>query len=273
MLTVVTFKWAKPGYRSTFTAENVNVTRRMVARHYPEPHQFVCVTDDPTGIDPEIKTIPLWDDYSTLANPSWAGGPSCYRRLKVFSEWFESQHEGDRLVVVDLDVVFTADLRPLWNRDEPFLIWRPNYARIPVCASMFMVRRGAHREIWDTFDHMLSPKLAGNAGFKGSDQAWIAYCVGRDTPGWTTADGVYGYKDHILKDPKPVRNISVPPRLLAQARVRAAQRTAASDVPTADGVIYGALPKNARVVMFTGKPDPWDKAALTVSPWIREHYR
>src|SRR5688572_21482656 len=37
-LTVVTWKW-KPaeGYRSTYGPETVNVLRRMVARHYPEP--------------------------------------------------------------------------------------------------------------------------------------------------------------------------------------------------------------------------------------------
>lgn len=257
MISVVTFKWRKPGYRSVFTAENVNITRRMVARNYPEPHRFICVTDEPEGIDPEVEIIPLWDDHARISNPTWVNGPSCYRRLKVFSEWFGSQ-VGDRFVVIDLDAVITGDMRPLWNRDEDFLIWRPGHARTPMCGSMFMLRAGAHKEIWDTFDAALSPRLASAAGYRGSDQAWISYCFKGDAKGWTTADGVYGFKDHICKGLRHRPNITLPPRLAAQAKPQ---------------VNYGALPAGARVVFFTGKPDPWDAEALKVAPWIKDHYR
>jgi hypothetical protein len=33
----------------------------------------------------------------------------------------------------------------------------------------------------------------------------------------------------------------------------------------------GPLSKGARTIIFTGKPDPWDEEALTMSPWIREY--
>jgi hypothetical protein len=257
LITVVTFKWGKPGYRSTFTAENVNTTRRMVARNYPHPHKFVCVTDDPKGLDPEIEAIPLWDDFASIPNPTWVNGPSCYRRLKVFSKWFtELATTGEKIVVLDLDLVITGDLSPLWNREDEFLIWRPGSFRQPVCASMFLLKAGTNQNIWDTFDAAMSPKLAGRAGFRGSDQAWIGYCIGRDAPGWTTADGVYGYKDHIYKAGRPAPTISIP-------RIYKVKAEAPS----------GALPKDARVVMFTGHPDPWHPEALAASPWIREYYR
>lgn len=258
MLSIVTFKWTKPGYRSIFTAENVNITRRMVERHYPEPHRFICVTDDAAGLDSAIEVIPLWNDASHLANPTWPTGPSCFRRLKVFSDWFAEQ-AGERFVVMDLDIVVTGDLTPLWDRPEDFLIWRPNHRGIPLCASMFMLRAGTNQRVWDTFDCALSPKLASNAGYRGSDQGWITYCLGGDTPGWTSADGVYGYKDNLCKGVKFNTKVSLPPRLLARAKSRRGE--------------YGALPPDARMVIFTGKPDPWDKEAIQHSPWILDHYR
>ena len=255
MISVVTFKWGQPGYRSSFTAENVNITRRMVARNYAGEHRFICVTDDPKGLDDGIEVVPLWDDFASIPNPTWVKGPSCYRRLKVFSEWFEGI-AGEKIVVMDLDAVVTGRLEPLWDREGDFLIWRPGTHRQPVCASMFMLRAGKMRHIWDTFDGALSPKLAGRQGFRGSDQAWIGYCIGRDAPGWTTADGVYGYKDHIYKKGKVAPKISVP----RMYRIKASAAT-------------GELPSGARIVMFTGQPDPWDKEAIETSPWILDHYR
>lgn len=263
MLSVVTFKWGQPGYRSTFTAEHVNTTRRMVARNYLKPHRFICVTDDPTGLDPEVEAMPLWDDFASIPNPTWVKGPSCYRRLKVFSEWF-GRIAGERIVVIDLDVVITGDLSPLWDRDEDFLIWRPGQFRMPVCASMFMLKAGARQDIWDTFDAAVSPKLAGRAGFRGSDQAWIGYCIGREAPGWTTADGVYGYKDHINPDVRREPGKRTQP-------VVSVPRLYQKHLPAPKPV--GALPADARMVMFTGHPDPWDAKAIAASPWIKDHYR
>src|SRR4030095_16148363 len=62
MLTVVCWKWRRPvTYRSQYAPETVHTLRRMVAAHYAKPHRFVCVTDDPTGLD-GIETIPIWQD-------------------------------------------------------------------------------------------------------------------------------------------------------------------------------------------------------------------
>lgn len=262
MLKVVTFKWTKPGYRSTFGAEHVNTLARMVARHYPDPHQVVCVTDDPDGIDSAVEVIPLWGDAARLKNPSWPSGPSCFRRLKVFSKWFADTIV-DRFVVLDLDVVITGDLRPLWNRSEGFVIWKPNHRGVPMCGSMFMVRPGTHQHIWDTFDASLSPQLATREGYKGSDQAWISYCLRGESAHWTSRDGVYGYRDDINKV-MPRKNVS---RILVPERLRK------NLPPPAPDIKRGELPKDARIVIFPGKPDPWDPEAIKASPWIEEHYR
>jgi hypothetical protein len=71
---------------------------------------------------------------------------------------------------------------------------------------------------------------------RGSDQSWIAYCLGKNIPGWGMSEGVYSYRDHLVKFHK------------------------------------GNLPKDARMVIFHGRPDPWDYGAIQHSPWIKRHY-
>ena len=44
-----------------YSADYVNTLYRMVKRHCTIDFTFVCLTDDTTGINPNIKTIPLPD--------------------------------------------------------------------------------------------------------------------------------------------------------------------------------------------------------------------
>lgn len=251
MISVVTFKWRpKPGYRSHFMPGHVNVMRNMVERHYKRPHRFICITDDATGLDPRIEVIPLWNDHAEVPNPTWPDGPSCYRRLKL---WSREMHAllGPRFVCLDLDAVIVDDVTPLWDRREDFLIFKTHLKHIPLCGSMFAMNTGTQSFVWDAFDPTTSPALATARGCRGSDQGWLTYCYGADVPGWTNSDGVYSYMEIAPRRPPSHRRRGAPPI-----------------VPGS-----GPLPKNARIVFFTGKPDPWDHEAKTQSPWINEHYR
>jgi hypothetical protein len=240
MISVVVFKWKAEGYRSKFTGHHVNVMRNMVRRYYPHSHRFICVTDDPSGIDSGIEIVPLWDDHAEVKNPTWAHGPHCYRRLKVFSPEFE-QIAGERFVCIDLDCVITGDLSPLWNRPEDFVIFasleRVGMKHGTYNGSMFMMTAGARRQVWERFDPSRSPQLAHRAGFRGSDQGWINYCLGTDEARWTWNDGVYPYRAYVMSKKK------------------------------------GRLPEDARVVVFWGQPDPWMPEALALSPWIKDHWQ
>lgn len=234
VISVVTWKWGPPiGYRSHFTAEHVNTLRRMVARHYPHPHRFLCVTDDAHGLDREVEAIPMWPDHAALLSPHGALSPSCYRRLKAFAAEIEPIL-GARFVSIDLDTVIVGDLSPVWNRREDFVIWGETDPRSFYNGSMFLMNAGARRQVWDTFDPVKSPKTAHAAGRFGSDQGWISYCLGDGEARWTTAEGVYSFRKHIY------------PR--------------------------GGLPAGARIVMFHGHIDPWHPEAQRLS-WVREHYQ
>lgn len=233
-LSVVCWRWApKPGYHSTFAPETVNVLQRMVARHYPDPHEFCCVTDDPAGIDPAVRIVPAWNDFAEVPSPHHGGKPSCYRRLRLFHPDIAATL-GRRIVSLDLDVVIVGDLRPLWNRPEDFVIWGHTHKRTAYNGSMVLLTAGARRKVWDRFDPIRSPATAHAAGNHGSDQAWISHCLGPGEAMWTAADGVYSFRLDVER--------------------------------------YGRLPANARAIFFHGPVDPWSAKAMALE-WVRQCYR
>lgn len=232
-LTVACWKWTPvPGYRSSFDAATVNTLRAMVARHYRRPHDFVCLTDDPGGIDGDVRIIPIWDDYKELPGPH---GVNCYRRLRAFSAE-AADLIGPRFVSLDLDVVLTGDVAPLWDRPEDFVIWGDVARRTPYNGSMWLLRAGTRRQVWETFDPQTSPVRAKQLGYIGSDQAWIGACLGEGEAKWGPEDGVYSW-------PVQVRPFG------------------------------GTLPPNARLVSFHGRDNPWTPGLAARHPWIAEHYR
>lgn len=233
-LTVVCWKWKpKPGYRSLFAPQTVNTLQRMVARHYHRPHRFVCVTDDPAGIDPSVEIVPLWDDLAHLPSPHGGNNPSCYRRLRAFAPDIAAVL-GPRFVSIDLDCVITGDVTALWDRPEPFVIWGDTNPRTHYNGSMFLLSAGARARVWTTFDPRTSPRQAMAAGCFGSDQGWISHCLGGGETKWSRADGVYSFRNDL-------------------------QRTR-------------DLPANCRIVFFHGRHDPWGAFAQGF-PWVKEHYR
>jgi hypothetical protein len=243
MLDVVCWKWKPPkAYRSTFDARSVNTLRAMVARNLRLPHRFTCITDDGEGIDGDVRVIPLWDDFASVPNPSNASNPSCYRRLKMFSA--EAREViGERIVSMDLDVVITGDLTPLFDRSDDFVIWggqtvQPN-GRGPVYnwynGSLMMLRAGTRTKVWTDFDPARSPQAANRAGCRGSDQGWISYCLGPKESVWGTIDGVYSFRNHI--------------------------------VPS-----KGILPAGSRFIAFHGRHDPWHAEVQRVYPWVASNY-
>jgi hypothetical protein len=210
------------------------VLRRMVQRHYDRPHRFICVTDDPCGLEPDIEIVPMWQDLATVPSPHGGRNPSCYRRLKAFSveaeQWF-----GDRFVSLDLDTVVVGDLVPVFDRPEPFVIWGETNPKSFYNGSMWMMTAGARRQVWETFQPRTSPQMAKRAGKFGSDQGWISHCLGKGEATWGRQHGVYSFRVHLDNGAKP-------------------------------------LPADARVVMFHGGTDPWSARAQQLA-WVREHYR
>jgi hypothetical protein len=231
LISVVCWKWSAPGYRSTFTGAHVNALERMVARHYQHPHRVICVTNEPEGIDPSIEWIVDDADFSELPSPHGGMMPSCYRRLRMWrpdiAEWF-----GERFISIDLDVVLTDDVSPLWNRTEDVVLYRDPLYPTQYCGSMALLTAGARPEVWESFDPEHSPQIARGAGFRGSDQAWISLRLPGEAT-WGPEHGVYSFRKDILPS--------------------------------------GIMPKDARMVICHGQHDPWG-AKMQALPWVREHW-
>lgn len=240
----------------------------MVARCYNRPHRFYCVTDDPAGIGDDITVVPMWEDHLYMLNPSHpTNRPNCFPRLKLFSSEMEAVF-GKRFVSLDLDMVMVDDVAPLWDRSEDFIIYDAR-GDDHYNGSMFIQTAGTREEVWTKFDPAESPKLTTKAGMRGSDQAWIRYCLAPNAATWSYEDGVYAYLNLI----PPYRhrrirhlNIQVP----RNAVRRAGGIPGLSPVtPNRDG----SLPENARVVIFAGEFKPWEERTKKLSPWVRTHYR
>lgn len=250
MIHFVCFKWKPPfNYRSTFTAEHVNVLRSMLERHTRVPHRLVCITDDPAGIDHRVECIPLseWDErnLSDVPSPHAGANPSCYRRLRL---WDDSTCDliGRRVCSIDLDCVIVDDITPLVNRAETWVLWG-DYVNPSTHynGSMQLISPGAAREVYTLFDPIETPKQTIAKGFHGSDQGWLSMFFGAPDPerAWTAEDGVLSYRVHCRKGMNWEKRENV------------------------------ALPDGARIVFFHGPHDPWLPETQAEAPWIKEHYR
>lgn len=189
MLTVFTWRWG-----DKYTAEHVNRLAELVRTYYPRPHRFVCVTDEPAGI--ECETIPDFGDFAGLQSPHGPQFPSCYRRLRLFhpdaAQWF-----GERFVSLDIDWTIHGDLTPLWERPEDCVLLRDPLYPDQYNGSMVLLTAGARPHVWSDFRPDTSPTRARAAGKRGSDQGWISHRLPGEAT-WTTADGVYSYRKDIM---------------------------------------------------------------------------
>jgi hypothetical protein len=240
--TIVLWKWTQPGFKHLYTAEHVNIVGDMIRRNLNGlKADIVCVTDDPKGIEPHVRTFELWNDHSALPNRSGINLPSCYRRLKLFDPMTQERmgiERGSRIVSMDLDTIIAGNLQPLLAKPNHFVGWgvRGTHHLRVFNGSMFMFTAGENQQIWLKFDPRSTPDRCHKAGFMGSDQSWISYNFARDP-----TCGTWAYPQAVSY-PKEVRKRPV-------------------------------LSRGTVMVMFHGKFKPWHELTQTESPWVKQHWR
>jgi len=210
-LTVATWIWGKK-YNGQYIAR----LKRGLQRGLKQPHRFVL-------FEP-------WPGDEAL----FAG---CFVRLRMFNPSFQRYWgiaAGVRVVCVDLDVIITGELDPLFDRPESFCILTGANAAnpCPYNGSLIMFRAGAHWDLWQDFSLEEAAKIP-KYEFP-DDQGWIAARL-PNAAGWKagSASGVYAFK-------KP-------------------------GWPKGD-----ALPGDARMVCFPGARDP---SQFTHLSWVKEYWR
>jgi hypothetical protein len=206
--------------------------RRLAAgvhRNLNEAHRFIAFTDAPRHL-PGIEQWPI-------LNTGLLSKPGCFARLRLFDPKWQRNlgiAHGDRVVNMDLDLVVTGALDPLFARPDDFTILQGINTTnpCPVNGSIWMLRAGARPDVWTEFS--LENYAARGVPFHAfpDDQGWFHHMM-PDAGAWGPADGVYGFKKEGW--------------------------------PSGD-----ALPDGARVVAFPGWRDP---AKFEHLDWVKRNWR
>ena len=206
-VSVVAWMW---GGSRTYKPQYVNVLASMFSRHLSLPHDFVCVTDSPaSAFSKGVRVVPMPPAAQALGNLKTPEGgifPSCYRRLWMFSD--EARMLGDRLLLVDVDMVLMGNIDHLFDETENFVGWRPRKswgASKRVGGGIYLLTAGSMTHVYDDFKGEESIRQARNAGHRGSDQAWMSYKLGRDATVWGADSGIYSVRDFRLRPPADAR--------------------------------------------------------------------
>lgn len=104
---VACIKWG-----TKFPASYVNVLMRAVRDHLDLPHRFVCVTDDPAGLDAQVEAHPF-PDFG-LPRDQWRGGS--WPKIALFAPGMFADDE--IVLYLDIDVMVTGPLAPFFRLVE-----------------------------------------------------------------------------------------------------------------------------------------------------------
>jgi hypothetical protein len=237
-VTICTWLWHDGSERSNLYApKHVNALQSMIARHLKRPHEFVCVADSPEGFSKDVRffeTPKAARKVGELRTPEAAHFPSCYRRLWMFSE--EAKAIGERVLLLDIDLVVVKGMDPLFDRTEDFVGWRPRQnwgSRQRFGGGLYLLRTGTRTKVWTEFDGPNAIAKAKRAGYRGSDQAWISYMLADHEPEFPNEIGVYSIRD-----------------------MKGTEQT---------------LPSDARLIQFNGRGKPWNREPQQM-PWVRDNW-
>jgi hypothetical protein len=198
----------------------------MLKNNMGIPYRFICITDRTADIS-ECETYPIWE----FPQVQQVKPQNCYVRLKLFDPEIGNIF-GERILNIDLDCVILKDLSPLISNHD-FRAVRGVGA--PLNGSMYMLKTGTNRHVWDSWDEKTSPDIIyktkhNGRRISGSDQAWMSIQL----PGaatWGPEDGVFQYSNTTSQD-----------------RI------------------------NAKVVFFAGKVKPWDNVCKSQDPVLYNAY-
>lgn len=120
-------------------AEYVNKLYQMVELNTTVPHEFVCVTDDPTGLDEGIKHIHISPELK-----GWWG------KLYLFKKGLFP--EGERMVFFDLDTLILKNIDELLEYQGEMAGLRDFYVSTRWATGVVLWESGKYSHIWDEWN-------------------------------------------------------------------------------------------------------------------------
>jgi hypothetical protein len=254
-LSVVCWLWSAP--QSVFTVVDVERLASMLRRHLHMPYDLYCITDaeSETGcpdddIPDGVWTVPmgLYQDHAGMRGGS---GRSCFRRLRLLHR-DQAGVFGPRILQLDLDIVITDDVTPLFDRPEPLVLYeqqrgsRGDLERRVYNPSMLLMDAGVLHDCWAEFDAQPAEtyQRAKRRGWAGSDMAVIT--------------------NYLAKHPETPRASWRSDEPSHPDKIRAYWRMQAQP---------SLLPTGTRAVLFYGGKKNSDPKVQARAPWILEHWR
>jgi len=107
---VVCMKWG-----TLFDATYVNVLFSAVKAHLESMDEFVCFTDDQSGLHPDIKAQPI--PAMPIDSSFYAAG--AWPKLGIFKKG--ALPDNSRVLFIDLDMMITGDLERLFALPQAFI--------------------------------------------------------------------------------------------------------------------------------------------------------
>ena len=219
---VVCVKWG-----SKYSADYVNILKRMCDRHITVPYEFHCLTENKDGIDTGIDIIDL---------PELPGIKSWWSKMYMFSPAMPLQ---GTILYMDLDVIVFRNIDQFFSHNPgEFKIIRDfNRCRIPTWthsnSSCMRWQSGTMQYLWQAFQNDPVAAMQANHG----DQDFIMKRARDDIRHWPDV-WIRSYKWEMM------------PR--TQTKIKNGQKW----------VHQGALTveKDTAVAVFHGKPDPHECA-------------
>jgi len=177
-----------------YSADYVNILYNMVQRNLTVDHEFVCFTEDPKGIDPNIRIEPL---PNSNVKGWW------YKPFFFDPKLLEP---GVRLFL-DLDVIVFRNIDNLFTyAPDKFCIIRDfnrfaNNNWNKMNSSVFRLNQGQQEHVFSTF--IENPEHYSRR-FHG-DQDWIFNQVRKDWVFWPD-EWIQSYKWEMRGKPQMIRN-------------------------------------------------------------------
>lgn len=237
---IICMKWGTP-----YSAEDVNRLHAGVRRHLSRPFRFLCFTEDPFGLDPEIEAHVL-PPIHLPPGTEWTP----WRKLSVWQVPLANL-SGD-VLFLDLDMVITGPLDDLFDYAPGRFCVIENWTQTGRGignTSVFRFTIGQHAYVFEDFE--ADPLTVCSA--YDNEQVYVSQRIG--DPTFWPADWCVSFK-HSLMPKFPLNWIRAP-----------------------------KLPETAKVVVFHGFPKPqqaelgeWPAPIhkrlfkhVKPTPWIGEH--
>ena len=224
-----------------YGADYVNTLESMVRRNCTMSFEFVCFTDDPTGINSTVRTMPLSNAYGVAG---W------WHKPLLFNPDNPVGIRGDTILYMDLDVIVFKNIDKLLTYEQgKFCVIRdfnrsanPQWQKFN--SSVVRWQIGQHPQIYNDFIRTAASQVRRFHG----DQDWLYAQVRKDFEFWPD-EWIMSYKWEMRKRPPMIR------------RQDGIRDFVSPGVPT--------VKPETSIAVFHGDPNPKHCA----DPWCKENWK